>query len=208
MMKAVIPSNPKPQANVWGFIFVTAPLKPNLQSSIANTAISIQCPYTQVERPTMITIFDVAAYLIEKHGPISVVKLHKLAYYTQAWSLVFDDRLLFNEPIEAWANGPLIPRLFNAHQDMYVLDESFCKHGDSTKLDATAITTIDKVLQAYGDMDTDDLIALTHRERPWREAHNRTPDVMAGHVFIDTDVMQEYYSAVLAADHANSSTVL
>ncbi len=50
----------------------------------------------------MATCFDVAKYILTKMGKLSTVKLQKLVYYAQAWSLVWDDEPLFNERIEAW----------------------------------------------------------------------------------------------------------
>ncbi|MDY6802276.1 MAG: DUF4065 domain-containing protein, partial [Cyanobacteriota bacterium] len=57
----------------------------------------------------MVKVMDVAAYILKKLGPLSAMKLHKLLYYSQAWSLVWDEQPLFSERIEAWANGPVIP---------------------------------------------------------------------------------------------------
>lgn len=36
----------------------------------------------------MASVFDVAAYVLEKMGPMSAMKLQKLVYYSQAWALV------------------------------------------------------------------------------------------------------------------------
>jgi hypothetical protein len=42
-------------------------------------------------------VFDVAAYIVNKLGIISTMKLQKLVYYAQAWSLVWDEQPLFQE---------------------------------------------------------------------------------------------------------------
>ena len=44
----------------------------------------------------MANVIDVVAYIVGR-----------LVYYAQAWSLMWDERFLFPEPIEAWANGPV-----------------------------------------------------------------------------------------------------
>lgn len=49
----------------------------------------------------MATVHDVAAYILAKHGPMTAMKLEKLVYYSQAWSLVWDDKPLFRSKIEA-----------------------------------------------------------------------------------------------------------
>ena len=60
----------------------------------------------------MANVFDVAKYILEKLGTLSTMKLQKLCYYCQAWSLVWDDTPLFDEKFEAWANGPVCRELF------------------------------------------------------------------------------------------------
>jgi uncharacterized phage-associated protein len=43
---------------------------------------------------------------------ITNLKLQKLLYYCQAWSLVFTGQALFAERIEAWVHGPVVPSIF------------------------------------------------------------------------------------------------
>lgn len=80
----------------------------------------------------MASVFDVSAYILKKTGPISAMKLQKLAYYAQAWSLVWDDAPLFSERIEAWANGPVCPDLYFAHQGEFTVGTE--SRGDAKKL--------------------------------------------------------------------------
>ena len=49
------------------------------------------------------TVLDVAAYILERQGRMPTTKLQKLVYYCQAWSLVWDERPLFDEPMR---HGP------------------------------------------------------------------------------------------------------
>ena len=74
----------------------------------------------------MANVKDVAAYILEKLGEITAMKLQKLAYYSQAWSLVWDEKLLFPERIEAWANGPVVPDLYEAHKGVFKLSKLSC----------------------------------------------------------------------------------
>jgi len=67
----------------------------------------------------MVSVLDVAANILAKRGPMSVMKLQKLVYYCQAWSLVWDDRPMFREPIEAWTMGPAVPALYREHRGMF-----------------------------------------------------------------------------------------
>ena len=48
----------------------------------------------------MTTALDVAAYILEKRGQMTAMKLQKLVYYAQAWSMVWDEEPLFADRIE------------------------------------------------------------------------------------------------------------
>lgn len=54
----------------------------------------------------MFSTHDVAQYILPKRSPITAMKLRKLLYYCQAWSLVWDQRPMLREKIEArWPEG-------------------------------------------------------------------------------------------------------
>jgi hypothetical protein len=52
-----------------------------------------------------VSAHDVAAYILKQTGEITAMKLQKLVYYSQAWSLVWDEEPLFSERVEAWRMG-------------------------------------------------------------------------------------------------------
>src|SRR4051812_45475224 len=97
-------------------------------------------------------VYDVAKYILEQKAPMSAMKLQKLVYYAQAWSLVWDDAPLFPEPIEAWAGGPVVPGLWQEHRGRFELSNAeTLEKGDSALLELEQKATIDIVLQSYGD---------------------------------------------------------
>lgn len=69
----------------------------------------------------MAQIADVAAYILDKCGRMTVMKLQKLTYYSQAWHLVWTEKPLFDNRIEAWANGPVVRELYNLHRGRFSL---------------------------------------------------------------------------------------
>ncbi len=61
----------------------------------------------------MATSLDVAAYILRANGgpdecQMRAKSLQKLVYYAQVWSMVWDGRPLFTEPVEAWRDGPVV----------------------------------------------------------------------------------------------------
>lgn len=147
---------------------------------------------------------DAAAYILSKTGLISAMKLQKLLYYSQAWSLVWDDRCLFQDRIEAWANGPVIPSIYEKHIGLFQIAE--WSYGNPNKLDDMAKETIDVVLEYYAHHNAQWLSDLTNSERPWREARLGLAAGERGNSEISLAVMMEYYSS-LSKDHAEETSV-
>lgn len=144
----------------------------------------------------MNTVFDVAKYVLHHlHDGTTTMKLEKLVYYCQAWSLAWDGLPLFREDFQAWANGPVCPALFATHKGKFWIDENAYDDA-SGSFTPEQIETMDKVLAGYGDKEPYVLSAMTHEERPWREARKDVAPGAPCSQVIDKDVMQEYYGGL------------
>jgi uncharacterized phage-associated protein len=141
----------------------------------------------------MPVVQDIAAYILTKQGQLAAMKLQKLVYYTQAWSLVWDDAPLFSETIEAWANGPVTPALYNQHKGQFVVTTI---DGTPSHLTPNQQETIDKVLEFYGDKSSQWLSDLTHQEDPWIQARKGLKAGERGNQEISLASMAEYYSSL------------
>lgn len=148
----------------------------------------------------MASVLDVAKYIIENLGETTTMKLQKLVYYSQAWSLAWDGVPLFNEDFEAWANGPVCRELYNEHRGVFTVDStSFLAGRNITNLFTDAEQeTMDIVLRDYGSKEARWLSELTHKERPWRETRGNTPLGERSNAIIPKELMQEYYTGLLA----------
>lgn len=139
----------------------------------------------------MANVFDLSAYILHKLGPMTAMKLQKLVYYSQAWSLVWDEKPIFNEEIQAWANGPVVPELFYAHQGEFLVSKEL--KGDKDNLSKIEKDTIKGVLKYYGDKDAAWLSALTHEEAPWIDARDGMQQLERGNKPITLGALTEYY---------------
>lgn len=144
--------------------------------------------------PPSIRVFDVAAYVLEKMGAMTTMKLQKLVYYSQAWSLVWDEKQLFEEDIEAWANGPVVRDLFDYHRGMYEI--SAMPIGNPRLLNQEQQETIDAVLEYYGDKSAQWLIELAHMEDPWKQARRGLQPLERGNRVMSLDMIADYYSSL------------
>ena len=144
----------------------------------------------------MATVFDVASYILENTGPISAMKLQKLAYYAQSWNLVWDEEPLFENRIEAWANGPVCPSLYESHKGLFKVEAENFPQGSAANLTAPQKDTIDKVLDFYGDKSAQWLSDLTHSEAPWLDARGELAPTARSNIEITQAAMHEYYSGL------------
>ena len=142
----------------------------------------------------MVNVHDVAAYVVKRLGTVTAMKMQKLVYYSQAWSLVWEDRPLFRARIEAWANGPVLPELYNSHRGAFMVSK--WPLGDPGKLDKEDRSTIDAVLKFYGDKSSQWLSDLTHSERPWKDARGGLPNGAVCNNEITRAAMAEYYGSL------------
>lgn len=142
----------------------------------------------------MASVHDVAAYILQRQGRMTAMKLQKLVYYSKAWSLVWDEDPLFRASIEAWANGPVCPQLYRSHRGQFSVES--LERGDPTNLTSSQRETVDAVLDFYGGRTAQWLSDLTHSEAPWRNARR---GVVAGQHCeneISDAAMAEYYASL------------
>ncbi len=142
------------------------------------------------------SVFDVAALILKRSGSMTTMKLQKLVYYCQAWSLVWDEEPIFREEICAWANGPVVPRLFAYHRREFMIRSIHRRIGDPDNLSKDQVETVDAVLKFYGGKSAQWLSDLTHNEAPWRDARRGLGDDDRRSPVIALDSMREYYSIV------------
>lgn len=144
----------------------------------------------------MATVHDVAAYILGKQGAMTAMKLQKLVFYSYAWHLVWEERPLFEEPIEAWANGPVVPNLYYEYQGHFQVTAA--TKGNPAALDHGEVESVDIVLANYGDLTALQLSELTHSEAPWLEAREGlAPGVRSNRPITDSAIA-EYYDSLTA----------
>lgn len=142
----------------------------------------------------MASVFDVAAYILKKEGAMTAMKLQKLVYYSQAWSLVWDEKPIFQEKVRAWANGPVVQELFSAHQGEFIVDAE--PSGNVKNLSRDEKETIKAILKHYGKKDARWLSDLTHKEMPWKIAREGLSDGERGSREITLGSMADYYGNI------------
>lgn len=148
----------------------------------------------------MTSSIDVAEFILQQKGPISSMKLQKLVYYSQVWSLALDGKNIFEEPVEAWKNGPVVRKLLAITRNNELITS--VPSGDPTIVEEDSKDTINAVIIYYGQKSGDWLQNLVHNEEPWIEARrnatkckNKYNDVSYD-ATISQKKIKEYYSSL------------
>ena len=117
---------------------------------------------------------------------------------------------IFEEPIEAWANGPVSPALYELHKGDFTVKRLYDKKGNPVG-DANALTdeereTVQVVLNDYGHQSGQWLSKLAHMENPWRDARRRCgrkPGDRCSEIITHNE-MALYYGGLLQSDAAET----
>lgn len=142
---------------------------------------------------------DVSKYIIciaQRNGDIITnLKLQKLLYYAQAWYLVNNNNSkLFEDDIEAWQYGPVVPKVYNEFKSFgrkpIILDCDLER--DFQNLSEDDKHYLNEFCEAFFRFSATELVAMTHQEKPWIEAINN-----GVRSIINTDTMYKFYTDML-----------
>ncbi|MBM6445292.1 SocA family protein [Pseudomonas sp. MIL9] len=117
---------------------------------------------------------DVAKYFLcqastDDGDLISNLKLQKLVYYAQGFSLALHGEPLFPEPIEAWKHGPVVPALYREYRDFKSDAIPVPIDFDPSIFSRKTKQLLDEVYDVYGQYSAWKLRQLTHSESPWQD---------------------------------------
>lgn len=107
---------------------------------------------------------DVANYLIERWGrdyPVTIHKLNRLVYLAQAEAVVKMGEPLFEDRIEAWQCGPVVPAVIHAFDEQG--DAAIAAPTEHAEVKPNAARLIDSVAEKFGPLSAFDLISLVRR---------------------------------------------
>ena len=105
--------------------------------------------------------------VIEGQGELmSNMKLQKMLYYEQGFHLAVFGTPLFEEDIEAWMYGPVVPVVYEVYKD-YGYNGIDPGKVEEVSLSDREQALFDEVYKVYGAYSAIGLMNMTHRESPW-----------------------------------------
>ena len=117
------------------------------------------------------------------------MKLQKMLYYQQGFHLAYFGTPLFDEDIEAWMYGPVVPVIYeeykiNGRNGIEPNRELFFSFEQKKEL-----ALFDEVCKVYGAYSAIGLMNMTHEEMPWKSTPTGEGE---GHI-ISKEKMQSFF---------------
>lgn len=138
----------------------------------------------------MTSAIDVLAYIKKSFHTLGRMQRQKILYYAQAWHLVWQGTALFEDEIQAWENGPVVPEAWRADKNW----KSYLTTECGGSLTVEQVKIVDAVWDFYGRNGGTALSVLTHTEDPWIRHYEEVNSFLRGSDIIPKDEMLAYYS--------------
>lgn len=143
-----------------------------------------------MHKPIDIANFFVELSCAKEEGYITNLKVNKLLYFAQAWSYVRNGCPLFDEDIEAWQYGPVVPSVYNAFRG-YGRDNisETCGKLSFDNFSEAELQLLIDIQREYGKYEASTLVDMTHEKgSPWQKVYD------GSHRVISPDSMRAYFS--------------
>lgn len=101
--------------------------------------------------------------------PMTNMRLQKLLYYVQGWSLARRGERAFAERLEAWQHGPVVPPLYGRLKDLGK-NPIPADRLDEQDIDPDLRAFVASVWEDYRAHSAIKLRHKTHTEDPWKDA--------------------------------------
>lgn len=141
----------------------------------------------------VLSVADAILKIAKSRGrQLTPMQLVKLTYIAHGWSLGLRDKDLFQNRIEAWQYGPVIPDLYHATKSYGRTEIPFDAVGDANNIDMDEndVKFLEAIFDKYGHLDGISLSYITHKaDTPWSRVYNPHQR----HIEIPDNLIQQHY---------------
>lgn len=152
-----------------------------------------------------ITIADQILRIAKGKGKeLTPLQLMKLVYIAHGWSFPIRGGDLFENRIEAWKYGPVIPDLYHStkHFGRSPIGLNYVGDPNEPVVDEETKAFLESVYNAYGHMSGIALSSLTHQSgTPWEKVYRRG----AYNAEITDELISEHYNEINRVRQRNSA---
>ncbi|MFZ7987057.1 DUF4065 domain-containing protein [Fusobacterium nucleatum] len=136
----------------------------------------------------------ICGLIIHMRNDITNLVLQKLLYFIQAHSLLTNHIEAFNNRMEAWMYGPVVPEVY----DNFKRDSNYYRNINFQNLNPDIRNSVEVVVNNLADLNPYYLVDKTHEYEPWINAWNNG----LGSGEITPNAIREYHTRRLAEGSA------
>lgn len=126
---------------------------------------------------------------------VTHLKVQKLLYYAEAWTQVLADKELFEEQMQAWAHGPVVPEVFHEFKQYGWNPLPVPQEKKIPEISDEAQEVLIQVFDTYGNIPARTLEEMSHLDAPWINARgDRSPEERCETVMPKIDIKNFFKS--------------
>lgn len=123
------------------------------------------------------------------------LKLQKLLFYADAWSLALRDKELINEQFQAWVHGPVLPSQYHRFKSYKWMPIQY--YAIAPTYEPEVVAHLDEIITEFGSESAVALELMTHREKPWLEARGDLLPSEPSEELISKETTRDYYRTLM-----------
>lgn len=140
----------------------------------------VYCDFSMTFRKEIVEMYDaltVAEYVIKYSTlsgmPVSNLRLQKVLYFIQAEFMVSTNSECFNDRIEAWDLGPVVPTVYRKYKVFGASSIPIDSSKDAERIiNSKDRKMMNETINHCNKYSTSTLIEITHNQDPWIKARN------------------------------------
>lgn len=180
----------RPAASEYNFTIMPSPSAQQRPTAIQVARCLVKIAYDEQDRLMRVAEDDPLKDELQSQARVDHLKLQKLLYFAQAIKLAVDDEPLFDERIEAWPLGPVVPLVYQEFKQ-HGADWIGRDHGSCEGISPENEEFLRQIWLEFGKYTATQLVELTHKHAPWRLAKEQ------GKKEIEQDSMKVFYKKLL-----------
>lgn len=127
---------------------------------------------------------------------ITHLKLQKLLYYIQGYSLAIYNKPMFQEHILAWPHGPVVKEVYDEYKQFGCQPLPYPKR-TVPLTEPTDKQLVKDVYDEYGQFSAWKLRNMTHQEIPWRRNWSQERWNKKDELIIDHPSLKEFFKTCI-----------
>lgn len=134
------------------------------------------------------------SYAGEEPDPLTNLRLQKLLYFAQGWSIALRNSALFGDDLQAWKHGPVAPNVYHSCKESGAAVFTPDVFSGADPLTADEVAFLKAFWEEYRKHAVGLLVDMSHSESPWLNARNGLPADAHSNEVISADDMDACFS--------------